>query len=705
MKNRILCRLVSIGTAVLTAGTVAGTAVCHGGTAVYGASLENGNSGLAMVQRAYWTEEEAFDGELEIEITGLKEWLNAYRKNREESLPGELPEEITATPIPTPFETPSEAPSEVPSEKTSETPLEKETGEMEDEENPLLSDEQKTEPEESRSGAEEDSGSAGDLEGDPFTGLENYSEENSSQEYSDEIEIITESLTAGGEKRPQLSGGSAVRCVGIRTAGEMGTETDTAESPQVMLVTRISRYFQADTEKLPEECTIQEMMFPGQEGELESAAEIVYPIDMEETADNIPFIVKIPFVLREEYRYNENNRLFPVNLISPSSEAGTAQETAGTAQEADGTSKAAADTGLSSHDNKELSGAGTFLLIENKGERQILAKAEQAVVLEASAAPADYTITVATDTETPKAGQTLTYHITVTNTGKQPLPLISLESAMSPAGLTGSWQSGNPGGSEQETDISGQKAILTKLTTGESRQLDFQVKLPESLNGPVINTVTAKAQKTTGSGNVVVRGASLKITVTPLKADFTVNKSADRTSAAPGDTITYQICIRNTGERTLHSVLSTERFQSENISARFTEKEGVVLNSTKTQALISQIPPGEVFSLEAVVTLPETLNSRELINQVFVRTKETGDKTVQSASGVKILGISPTPAPAKEPDDPYSGNDLSDSGSSPVSEYPKTSDDTELAFWLCMLGLAFLAGVGAYGYYSFRRRQ
>ena len=65
-----------------------------------------------------------------------------------------------------------------------------------------------------------------------------------------------------------------------------------------------------------------------------------------------------------------------------------------------------------------------------------------------------------------------------------------------------------------------------------------------------------------------------QVAVEELKAAFEVEKTADRTQAYPGDTITYQICIRNTGERTLHSVLSTERFQNAGILAKFVQKEG-----------------------------------------------------------------------------------------------------------------------------------
>lgn len=731
MKNRILCRLVSLGTAVLFA---AGTAAGLLNSAVYGGTIDSGNTEpLSIVERAYWTEEENFRGELEVEITGLKEWLEKYKRNDQDTI-DELPGGITATPIPAPYEKPSEEETDkAETDKAGEEESERQEPDRQKEEQRIQETDQEITinplpPEEEDGETPEDTGEIPESELENshmgnLSGEESQEEENQEQEEEEnknnenskdaqeekdkEIPGASEALTS------ELSASSAIWRSGIRKMGSTeagsegteqrseGTEQESEEPGQeskeleetgqaeFMLVTRISRYFLVDREKLPKECTAQELMFPGQEEELEAAEEVIYPITMESYED-MPVTVTIPFVLREEYRYSENSRQLPVHLIARSSKAETAGQTDA--------------AGLEPQDDKEMSGAGTFLIMEEKGEQRILAKAGQELMLEASATPADYTLSVGTDTEKPKAGQPLNYYITITNTGRQPLPLISLESAVNPAGLTGQWKAAENSGSELETDASGQKAILTNLNPGEKRELIFRINLPESQTEPVIHTVTAKAQKTTDSVNTVVRGTSLKTTVTPLKADFSVEKSADRTAAAAGDTITYQICIRNTGERTLHSVLSTERFQAENISAQFVEKEGVVLNGTKTQALISKIPPGEVFSLEAVVTLPEKLTSKELINQVVVRTKETGDKTVQSTAGVKILEISQTPEPTKEPSDLFDGDNTSEGGASPVSDYPKTSDDTELAFWICMLGLAFLAGVGTYGFYQFRRK-
>ena len=158
--------------------------------------------------------------------------------------------------------------------------------------------------------------------------------------------------------------------------------------------------------------------------------------------------------------------------------------------------------------------------------------------------------------------------------------------------------------SESDFYVDGKEAVLAALNPGESRRLRMTLLPDENKEGDLFHTVTVKT-KHPGREELIGCQASCQIKVEGLKASFEVEKTADRTEAFPGDTITYQICIRNTGEKTLHSVLSTERFLNANIQAQFMPKEGVTLNSTRTQALIPSIAPGEALGLYAVVTIPQ----------------------------------------------------------------------------------------------------
>lgn len=74
---------------------------------------------------------------------------------------------------------------------------------------------------------------------------------------------------------------------------------------------------------------------------------------------------------------------------------------------------------------------------------------------------------------------------------------------------------------------------------------------------------------------MIFRKAQMVSPLQPLKADFSVKKTADRETAMPGETVTYQICIINTGEKTLHSVVGTERFQAEGLRLVLWNRKGL----------------------------------------------------------------------------------------------------------------------------------
>ena len=140
-------------------------------------------------------------------------------------------------------------------------------------------------------------------------------------------------------------------------------------------------------------------------------------------------------------------------------------------------------------------------------------------------------------------------------------------------------------------------AEFAELKAGESRSFYVQAPLLDEQEKDLEHQVEAEARVKDRVEEVIRKNASTINGLEALKADLSVKKTADKETAAPGETVTYQICIVNTGEKTLHSVVGTERFQAAGIHAQFLEQEGVTLNSSRTKAMIQQIPPGEaVFS-------------------------------------------------------------------------------------------------------------
>lgn len=298
----------------------------------------------------------------------------------------------------------------------------------------------------------------------------------------------------------------------------------------------------------------------------------------------------------------------------------------------------------------------------------------------------DFSLTVIMNEENPKAGGALVYLVTVENTGDCDVKDLELQPLFADAAHKGAWETA-PGLNIYEGE---DRAVLGLLERGCSRELFYYLEIPEEQTASVRCVFSAKASagnRPDGTASWLRKEVELETGITPLTIQFTVKKTADRSKAAPGDTITYQICIRNTGERVLHSVLTTERFQTEGIQAHFLEKEGVLLNGAATQALISKIEPGEAVGLLAEVTLPEEIAVQELINEVSVVTKETGEEACRSEASVQVVR-------AEEPvvlENPEGGV----SQAQRASTQPKTSDAYAPEAWagLFLAAAAALAGI------------
>ena len=290
---------------------------------------------------------------------------------------------------------------------------------------------------------------------------------------------------------------------------------------------------------------------------------------------------------------------------------------------------------------------------------------------------ADFTLTVETDEDQIKAGRDLVYTVTMENTGDVMLKNIRLDSQFSQEALHGEW-------SEELPD---------QLDAGMREEFYLTVKLPEELDQTISLQLQASAESETDENAEeapIVKKISIDTKIIPLKVSFEVTKTADRSVAVPGDQIMFQICIRNTGERTLHSVITTERFQIGKIPVQFLEKEGVVLNKSKTKARIEKIEPGKAAGLQAMITLPEDVEAQDLLNEVVVTTLETGEREVTSQASVQIKTAEKTDENSEEvvreaAVDTESGAVSHIGESYPTSTHPKTGDPYQPFLWLAMI--------------------
>lgn len=301
---------------------------------------------------------------------------------------------------------------------------------------------------------------------------------------------------------------------------------------------------------------------------------------------------------------------------------------------------------------------------------------------------AEIEVRVETDEDTVKAGKDLVYTVLLENTGEIMLKNIQLHYEFFKESMTGEWSGKKI---VMAADTSENIARMEALDTGIKETAYLTVRIPEEQKESLSMklTVTAETDETESENCRQIRKEIITDQeVIPLKAAVEVTKTADRSVAVPGDKILFQICIRNTGERTLHSVITTERFQLGNVPVEFLEKDGVVLNKSKTKAKIEKIAPGSAFGLQAVVTLPEDIKDQELLNEVTVTTQETGDQTVSSQAKVQIRQ-----AEEKKEDSVDTDNEetLNAGESYLASSHPKTGDPYQPFLWLAMIPGSLLA--------------
>ncbi len=485
----------------------------------------------------------------------------------------------------------------------------------------------------------------------------------------------------GGERSEESAGtdenyGESARAEGNEQNIENGQSeenTQLKKNVRYFLIAYISEYFQVDESGLKHDMQAETVHIKNQRGEDTEITKLiceVLPADMETDT----FSLVIPVSLREEYRISSISVSYPVCQDEP----------------------------LQKDQNTVIS-SGAYFLSRTEDTEDVLAVSRSAV-LNVAEAKTGIVAKLQQPSETIRAGQMISYVLEVKNAGELSLGNIEISSTFSINDVRAEWES------EDGFKADGFQGILTELQPGEIRKLRMTVQLTETQSGKLIHTVTVRT-KHPGKDESIGCQTSAELNVAELKAAFEVEKTADRVQAYPGDMITYQICIRNTGERTLHSVLSTERFQNAGIQAKFVQKEGVTLNSTGTQALIPQIEPGEAFALYATVTIPQYFTSQELVNEVTVISDETGTQTMKSQANVTLTGsentvtITPEPTAAAQTYNSGYGYESKSANAYAASSKPRTGDETNTGRYIVFGSLAIILAGSALCHIKRRKRE
>lgn len=631
--RRMSRRIVNENVGIILAGTILGEILL---SAAFVSASENEfnineRETIRIEQRAVWTDEENYKGIIEINFNGLSQWKEEIQKREVQT---KMDTDIFLSQC-------SEAGTEV----TEEQPIEENGAEIQ--ENDTVTE-----------------------------AAEKIAEENDEiTEITEETEIIEGTENTGGIVGENVIG------TGIEEENYVDTEeTDRNEMSSqdrnenlqneneelqrtLCFSTYLSEYFILDQTGggLPYGIYTEEIPVITQIG-IETTISKLYYTFTEADVEQDHVIISIPVTLREEYRYAETKTLFPVFQDSPLTVNLNGEQASGLYASV----VEEVETNLFSGEESRK------LLIQSKGP-ELLARAGKL----------DFSMELSQEKENPKAGEIVYYHVLLCNTGEREIENLVLQ--VQAKDYSVHWQQ------SQEHFIidENSQAVLGKLAAGQTQELIFWLQSGESEEGVMEIKVQAYIQN---EAEPVKKERVISTMIQPLKADFTVEKTADCILAGPGDTITYQICIRNTGERTLHSVLSTEKFLDSRIKARFLEMEGVQLNKSGTKALIPKILPGESVGLKAVVVLPEDIESSELINQVTVSSDETKEKQIRSEAAVTVQGITHTPVEGQEDNQPPYETAYITEHDSPKTGDPMFKEEYE-HLMLLAFGISIAAGV------------
>ena len=660
MKNRIWKQMKKVGIVTVLAGAMLGGTIEPKLT--LGADFLPGQAPF-IDQSVFWKDRESGQAELGIRIRGLNEWLSGRRfsedKEKNEKW-GDEPQEI-------------EDPSVEQEEETEQEQPEDDWQQEEEKEQELPEDDRQKEekieqelPEDDRQKEEE---TEQELPEDDW-----QKEEKTEQELpvNKVVEGIGIEMEEGYEHVEQLASGETVQpedeeqektgpltpegtASGEENVGDE-EEYESEEIQKLTLVTYISEYFVPETDSVPKNMAAQQISVRSQSGEATEITKLKIVLNVEQDGQDEIFF-RIPLILRQEYRFPAEKSSYPVTQEEPL--------------------------------QKDCAGAGTVLLTEENGEELVIAEGISPM-LDVEAAEADMELSVTAQNEKMKAGQTIRYQVEIANTGKLDLADIHLTSSLSCPKIRQMWEDA------EGLLTEGAVAELAELKAGESRRFYVQAPLLDEQEKDLEHQVEAEARVKDRAEEVIRKKASTINGLEALKADLSVKKTADKETAAPGETVTYQICIVNTGEKTLHSVVGTERFQAAGIHAQFLEQEGVTLNSSRTKAMIQQIPPGEAVSLQAVVKIPEKTADQKLFNQVRVTSQETGERLMAASASVIVKGkITVTPEERlfvqSDDQDPASGQTQM---ARAASTHPKTEDDTRTDLWTLLAVTALVTVLG-----------
>ena len=306
-----------------------------------------------------------------------------------------------------------------------------------------------------------------------------------------------------------------------------------------------------------------------------------------------------------------------------------------------------------------------------------------------------YDIEKTVDKTTAKPGETINYTITAKNTGKEDLTNVKItdklpknydkasEKVDAPSTITGSI-------------IKNGEVTIAKLPVGTKAtiKISYTIKKNIDCGKHIIKNIahgTTDQDKTEdSSGNNEVT----TIVDVDCKPGYDIEKTVDKTTAKPGETINYTITAKNTGKEDLTNVKITDKLPknydkaSEKVDAPSTITGSIIKNGEVT---IAKLPVGTKATIKISYTIKKNIDCGKHIIKNIAHGTTDQDKTEDSSGNNEVTTIvdvdcKPNVPPTTPPNTPPTTPPAPTTPS--VIAQTGTSDNTIAA----ILGLGTLAG-------------